>query len=119
MVYVSCPSDNKMILATGFFLLLSTITLAPFLRPSAIFVPPSDTRQLTDCNASCLPVSVMRRSGKRRRAVEEKAMTESRSRGPRFCITNPIARLSKASFVPAMLPLTSRIVMRSTGARES
>uniref|UniRef100_A0A2P2IQS0 Uncharacterized protein n=1 Tax=Rhizophora mucronata TaxID=61149 RepID=A0A2P2IQS0_RHIMU len=44
-------------------------------------------------------------------------MTDSLSWELRFCITNPIARFSNASFVPAMLPLISRTVTKSTGAR--
>ncbi|KAJ6344957.1 hypothetical protein OIU78_007776 [Salix suchowensis] len=106
-------------LQTGFFHLRSVITLTPFLRPSAMFVPPLEIRELTACKASSFPVSVMRRRGKRRLAVDEKAITDSRSDGHRFWITNPIARFTKASFVPDMLPLTSSTVTRSTGARES
>ncbi|WVZ02851.1 hypothetical protein V8G54_023657 [Vigna mungo] len=106
-----------MMLLTEFFHLRSANTLAPFLRPSAMFVPPFETKELTACNACCRPVSVINRRGKMRRAVEEKAMTDSRSDGPRFWMTKPIARFSNASLVPAMLPLTSRTVTRSTEAR--
>ncbi|KAJ0533522.1 hypothetical protein HanRHA438_Chr09g0391391 [Helianthus annuus] len=116
-VYVSCPSDNRIILVTGFFSRRSFMTLLPFLSPSAIFVPPFAINELTAWTACCFPASVILRSGNRRRAADENTITANRSAGPRFCITKPMARLSNAIFVPAILPLISRTVTRSTGAR--
>ncbi|KAH0862086.1 LOW QUALITY PROTEIN: hypothetical protein HID58_079297 [Brassica napus] len=78
-VKLSCPSDNSIIPETGFFHLLSSITLAPILSPSAMLVPPPATRELTAWIASRFPLSDMSLRGNSRRAPEEKAITESLS----------------------------------------
>ena len=83
-----------------------------------MLVPPPADSELTAWRACCAPAAERRRRGKRRRAEEEKATTESRSLGPRCWMTNPIARFRRASFVPAMLPLTSSTVTRSSEARD-
>ena len=83
-----------------------------------MLVPPLADSELTAWRACCAPAAERRRSGKRRQAEEEKATTESRSLGPRCWMKNPIARFRRASFVPAMLPLTSSTVTRSSEARD-
>ncbi|MCI41277.1 hypothetical protein A2U01_0062510, partial [Trifolium medium] len=76
------------------------------------------TKELTARNACCCAASFIRRRGKMRRAVEENTMIERRSEELRFCMTKLIARFSNAIFEPVMLPLMSRTVTRSIGARE-
>ena len=83
-----------------------------------MLVPPPADSELTTWRACCVPAAERRRSGKRRRVKEEKATTESRSLGPRCWMTNPIVRFKRASFVPAMLPLTSSTVTRCSEARD-
>eukprot|EP01018_Ginkgo_biloba_P025792 Gb_04082 [translate_table: standard] len=104
-------------LATGFRSRRSSSTLAPFLSPSAMFVPPVQSNRSITRRAALCPSGTMRFSGKTRFAVEENATTAKRSAGLRFEITKLMAPFKSASLVPDMLPLTSRTVTRSIGAR--
>lgn len=111
----SMPSDKSMMLATGFLCLRSSRTRVPFLSPSAMLVLPSALRDSTARMALSRPSSDILRRGKTLLAVVENDIIDSRSEGPKCCMTNLTALLTRESFVSPMLPLTSRTATRSMG----
>nr|CAB3474836.1 unnamed protein product [Digitaria exilis] len=108
---------RRMTLATAFLCRRPWSTSAATRRPSPMLVVPSAKRDSTALLANALPPSVMRESRMMRWAVHEKVTMLSRSPGPRWSMTKPMACFRSPSLGPSMLPLTSSTVTRSSGAR--